>query len=178
MDCSLLNVANQAAPVMLCKESSFNTIAAISAIVGAYGLIFTVITYWQNRRIAQNKATIDLIFSNENSDHFKGNNLIFSHHRENGGFDALVHAQTGDERTKRKAVADYLNHYELIALGIRRGVLNSGFYRKWMGTVVLRDWNAAQPFVAGERQKVQSDGSSHTKAYDNLEWLAEKKWRD
>lgn len=111
-----------------------------------------IIAAWVTARsVARQKATIDLIEKAESTEYYQRNNAIFSKRRRGEGFLALNNA--GVEDRDRRAVLAYLNHYELVALGIRKRVLDGRFYRQWMGSALVRDWNAAADFIRGERWK-------------------------
>ncbi|MEL6436913.1 MAG: DUF4760 domain-containing protein [Pseudomonadota bacterium] len=47
----------------------------------------------------------------------------------------------------------YLNHYELVAIGIAKKALDEDYYGAWMKGPLVRDWNAAPEFVQRERWK-------------------------
>lgn len=107
--------------------------------------------------VARQKATLDLIEKRESTAYYRDNNRRFSELRRSGGLAALNNPQSAAEVDDRQRVIAYLNHYELVALGIRRGALSGGFYKRWMGGPFVRDWNAALDWIEGERWKHDPD---------------------
>lgn len=127
------------------------------------------------RSIARQKATLDIIEKFESTDHYRSRNEAFSAVRKSGGFAALHNPATDALKTVRGQVQDYINHYELIAIGIRSNILDERIYRNWMGSAVVRDWNAAAAYVQNERWRLneaREDYIYHAKLYENYQWLA------
>jgi Domain of unknown function (DUF4760) len=110
------------------------------------------------RLIAKQKATLDLIEKRESTEHYRQIIDRFSTLRKNRGFDHLnapVHSDVAD----RRMMIDYLNHYELVSIGIRQDILDSKIYRAWIEGSFVRDWNAVADWVQRERWKQDDDGS-------------------
>lgn len=102
------------------------------------------------RSIARMRATLDLIEKAESSEHYIKITATFSDVRRTNAFLALVDPIAKD-RPKRFAVLGYLNHYETIALFIRKRVLDELTYKDWIVGTLVRDWNAATGFIQRER---------------------------
>jgi hypothetical protein len=109
------------------------------------------------RLIAKQKATLDLIEKRESTEHYRHIIDRFSTLRKNRGFDHL-NAPTQDDVTDRRMLIDYLNHYELVSIGIRQDILDSKIYRAWIEGSFVRDWNAVADWVQRERWKQDDDG--------------------
>lgn len=127
-----------------------------------------------NRRLARERATLDLIEKVESGEHYRTIVHTFTDLRRGKGFSHLHKPQTERDKEERRCVNDYMNHYELVAIGIRAGILDEGFYRDWMRGPVVRDWNAAAEWVQRERWKREPDGSwkYYGKIFINYEILA------
>jgi hypothetical protein len=110
------------------------------------------------RLVARQKATLDLIEKRESTAHYRVLHDSFYALRTTKGFGSLTQRSVATER-QRQSLIDYLNHYELVALGIRQGILDERFYRAWMEGAYVRDWNAAADWVQRERWKQNTDGS-------------------
>lgn len=124
------------------------------------------------RAIARQKATLDLIEKMETDDHYRQLSDRFSLLRRSGGFGHLNEPSAGDAKDRR-AVLDYLNHYEIVAIGIRENILDSRFYRKWMEGTFVRDWNAAAQFVQRERWKHNKQGWTYrASVYEHYQLMA------
>ncbi|MFH3481648.1 DUF4760 domain-containing protein [Xanthobacter variabilis] len=74
--------------------------------------------------------------------------------------------ETCDEST---IIRFQLNFYELVALGIKKGILDEEMFKLYYRGTVLKDWKASQEFIENERDK------SHYKEYwVELEALAKR----
>lgn len=122
------------------------------AIASASALIAWRALY-NTRALARRKATIDLIEKAESSEVYREAHRIFSEVRRGNGFQRLAAPLTDKDQLTRQRVLDYLNHYELVSIGIRAGILDEAFYRAWMQGPFVRDWNAASGLIQGERWK-------------------------
>lgn len=133
--------------------------AFVTPVLGLVALYFA----WQNilnaRDLARNKATLDLIEKRESTEHYRTINAVFSHLRKTRGFTHLNDPASEDDVADRQAVIDYLNHYEMVAIGIERKLLDATLYRRWMEGAYVRDWNAATDWVQRERWKADNQGN-------------------
>ncbi len=111
------------------------------------------------RKVARQRATLDLIEKVESGEHYRNIVHTFTELRRGQGFAHLSNPKTPVDKEARRCVNDYMNHYEMVALGIRTGILDEAFYRDWMRGPLVRDWNAAADWVQRERWKRQEDSS-------------------
>ncbi|VVT04815.1 conserved hypothetical protein [Sphingomonas sp. EC-HK361] len=133
------------------------------------------------RAVARQKATLDIIEKFESTEHYRSLNEAFSATRKAGGFAALHDPQSDEERKARADVQDYLNHYELVAIGIRNNILDEKIYKEWMGSAVVRDWNAAASYIQRERWRLneaKDDFVYRPRLYASYQWLASRFSRD
>jgi hypothetical protein len=118
------------------------------------GIAWIAIT--KNQDINRRRATLDLIEKSESSEHYR---VILATFREYlvDGDDAkkasLHDAKNKDVKLARRQVQQFLNHYELVAIGVLGKSLHEKTYREWMMTVVIRDWNTAADYIQRERWK-------------------------
>jgi Domain of unknown function (DUF4760) len=110
------------------------------------------------RLIAKQKATLDLIEKRESTEHYRQIIDRFSTLRKSGGFDHLNNPAP-DDVADRRMMIDYLNHYELVSIGIRQDILDSRIYRAWIEGSFVRDWNAVADWVQRERWKQDEGGA-------------------
>jgi Domain of unknown function (DUF4760) len=115
------------------------------------------------RLIAKQKATLDLIEKRESTEHYRQIIDRFSTLRKNRGFNHL-NAPTQDDVADRRMLIDYLNHYELVSIGIRQDILDSKIYRAWIEGSFVRDWNAVADWVQRERWKQDDSNAWHYRA--------------
>lgn len=120
-------------------------------LIGLVALYFA----WRNianaRRIARDKATLDLIEKRESTEHYRNIHETFRRLRAGQGFAHLSDASLPRHKRERRDVVDYLNHYELVAIGVQSKILDAGLYQKWMLGPFVRDWNAAREWIQRER---------------------------
>lgn len=153
MKCTEPLIAEATQGLTICVASSFEwtqlatpIIIFISAIVAYFGVQMA-------RRTARQRATLDLIEKVESTPHYRERHEVFSRYRRNSAFNVLHSPTDKKEVQERQHVLDYLNHYELVSIGILEKILDEGIYRSWMLHPFVRDWNAAADFVQRERWK-------------------------
>lgn len=178
MDCSTAYRAGDfgSAEWVICIVEPIDWRIYILPALAIISIFLGILGYRATWRIARRKATLDLIEKAESTEHYRDRNQRFSELRRAIGFGGLNNPQTPQARIDRQLVLDYLNHYEMIAIGIRNGVLDQGFYREWMRGPFVRDWNAAVEFIQGERWKREGDKwSYYPRTFANYQQLA-RRW--
>lgn len=78
-------------------------------------------------------------------------------------------AQEQDDHTDRDAVLQQLNIYELMALGIRRGIFDEAFYKLWYHNQFIADYENAVDFINGARERKSSLYCEYTALYQK--WI-------
>jgi hypothetical protein len=122
-----------------------------AAVTGAF-LAYAAI--WWNRRMARLKATLDLIEGAESKEYYQAR---YAAYREYRRADAAERERIADPAERawdelRARCQDFLNHYELVAIACRKGLIDEEFYRDWMGPTLVRDWNEAGALVRAARR--------------------------
>lgn len=126
-----------------------------------------------NNSIAKRRATIDFIEAYESGAVYRDANRRFRELRLSSVGDFVGNptpAKTGTMRElagttdqgllqDREHINNFLNHHELLAIGMNRRALDEKFYRTWMEGPVIRDWTAAQPYIQRERWKLNEEGN-------------------
>lgn len=142
-------------------------IILLSAIAAGWGV-------WSARRTARQRATLDLIEKVESTGHYRSLHSTFASRRRSNNFSPLHDPMPGDE-DDRQAVLDYLNHYELVSIGIRSKILDGTIYKRWMFGPFIRDWNAASEFIQRERWKWDTKKCTweyHPKLFEHYQSVA------
>ncbi|MEH3146008.1 MAG: DUF4760 domain-containing protein [Methylobacterium frigidaeris] len=145
-------------------------IATLVSVIAAG--IYATVTIRNNREIARLKATLDLIEKAESSEFYRDlavafrNALAPDDPTKKTPLDAILRPKNPYEIDQRTKIVFFLNHYELIATGFERGVLDKSFYASSMRGAVVHDWRAAEPFVIALRWKDPSPHPSPKKIYD------------
>jgi hypothetical protein len=129
------------------------------------------------RAVARQRATLDLIEKVESGEHYRHIVHAFSELRRGPGFGDIMNPTTKEAKELRRCVNDYLNHYELVAIGILEGILDEGFYKDWMRGPYVRDWNAAADWIQRERWKRTDSGgwTYYEKVFQNYQTVA-RRW--
>jgi hypothetical protein len=156
LDCT--SVAHSASQVV-CIVQPFDWRIYISPALIAISAFIAWMAIRNAQRIARQRATLDLIEKAESNDYYREIAATFSELRQAGGFSHLHDPKDDATKQARRHIADYLNHYELISVGILEKFLDETVYRAWMEGAFLRDWNAAAKFIQRERWKRNEDGT-------------------
>ena len=170
MDCSsVLHSPQAASPVVICIVPSASIWPAVAILVSLVAAGVAVWNIRSARELARKKATLDLIEKFESSDHYRSLTDAFSTARDGGRFRHLVKPLDPASKVLRGRVIDYLNHYELVAIGVQQAILDAGIYRAWMQNSYVRDWDAAAGWIRALRQR---QPNPLPEAYVNFEWAA------
>lgn len=137
----------------------------VQPLIGVVAAIIAGLLAWRSilntRDIARRKATLDLIEKFESTEHYRALTDAFSKVRKADAFALLVNPAEGTkEKVLRNQVIDYLNHYELVSIGIRNKVLDADIYQEWMRTTFVADWNAAAGWIQARRTSVDAAGKT------------------
>ena len=109
----------------------------------------------------QNSAAarhLDMIEKVESTPHYRAMHAVFSYRRQNDSYGKLHNPKDEKDKADRQSILDYLNHYELVSIGIRKNILDAEIYKEWMSGPFIRDWNAASDFIQRERWKWDEAG--------------------
>ena len=128
------------------------------AIVISATVALTVFIY--TRRANRRRATLDMVIKTfldddgrRRYDRFK--DLMRRDRDQNDPFKMLSLVKlTADNADDRSVLVSQLNTYELVALGIRRGIFDEPFYKLWFHRQFTKDYESMMPFVSA----VQEDG--------------------
>jgi len=116
----------------------------------------------------------------ESTHHYQLLHAAFSYHRRQDTFARLHDPQETKDKSERQSVLDYLNHYELVSIGLQKRILDDKIYRDWMRGPFVRDWNAAATFIQRERWKwdeEKKDWHYHYPLFENYQAVATR-WSD
>lgn len=153
-------------------------------VIGVSGLAaacISVIAIKSNREIARKRATLDFIERSESTDYYQAAHKAFTEIRtdstgDSDGFQQIKSPTNPTLMSQRKQVLNYLNHYEMMAIGIKKEILEEDVYKKFMRGPLLRDWLAAKDFIEHLRRPTEDSGNfvSTSSAYCEFEWLADR----
>jgi hypothetical protein len=144
-------------------------IAFIAAVVGYFSLV-------QTRDLARKKATLDLIEGSESKEYYQDRYTAYLTFRRASRADReqIANPDNRDPTCDalRSKCQDFLNHYELVAIAGKQGLLDLDFYRDWMGPNLVRDWNEAEILVNRARGVDRPGDRGNPAAFENFERLA------
>ena len=129
---------------------------ALTAIISA---LVALIVFHYTRSANRRRATLDMVMktlldegSQQRYSQFKA--IIRKHKNPDDCFkiESLVHPSE-DNQTDRDLVLNQMNVYELTALGIRRGVFDEAFYKRWFHNQFMTDYESAVDFINGARER-------------------------
>lgn len=145
-------------------------VALIVALVGA--VITLGVAFFQIRhrhRLAARAATLTFISTHETHSAHLSELLVRFRELDRGKM--LPHIATQDDSDTVK-VSNLLNHYELVATGIRHKIIDEKLYSEWLRGSYVRVWTRAKPFVLARRKHKRDDN-----LYKAFEELA-KRWSE
>lgn len=133
----------------------------VSAVV-ATAIIAAVIAVWgilSQRSIAARQATLDYIRETEADNDVINARTIFTRlSKKPEGLGPIAADMTTDEAKQIQLV---LNHFEMVAIAIQRGIFDDEIYRRWYKSGVIRAWKAAAPFIFARRSSTGNDALYH-----------------
>lgn len=145
------------------------SIALVAAVVGYFSLV-------QTRDLARKKATLDLIESSESKEYYQDRYTAYLTFRRasRAEREQIANPDNRDPTCDalRSKCQDFLNHYELVAIAGKKGLLDLDFYRDWMGPNLVRDWNEAEILVNSARGVDRPGDRGNPVAFENFERLA------
>jgi Domain of unknown function (DUF4760) len=122
------------------------------------------------------RATLDLLERLETHDYYQTRYRSFRKVRmePNGVHRIIQLTSSGTDETERDHCLDFLNVYELLSLGMRKGILDERFFRRAYEPTLLRDWVAAKPLIDDMRNPNDRSKSGHPGYFEHYEWLVNR----
>lgn len=159
---------------------------SFSVIVATGSLIAAIVNIKRNQKLARQRATLDLIEKVETNELYRKMDATFRKCRDNAMLRLIGNPKlnaSSEEHLKeleaaRQDVMDVLNHNELVAIGIRAGILDEWFYKYWLGGSFVKVWNEASEFIQQERWRKRNDDNAwhyHDEFWHEYQTLA-RKW--
>lgn len=173
MNCEILKSSNSNREFVVCQQSS-DIVAVTGIMISIIALIHLIVSQFLEKIAARRKATLDMVLQLETSQNYAESNQCFSSYRRSGRLSALSDPHGEAQKRDRQKLLWYLNHYEMISLGMRRKRYDEDFYRGWMGGPFVRDWNAAGDWIQRERWKrnVAGDWEYDDNIFEHFEFIA------
>jgi hypothetical protein len=150
---------------------------AVVAFFASVAAAISVVSIRSNAAIARKRATLDLIERSESTEYYQRSYAAFTEVRKDpSGLMQLAEISNPHLLEQRQRVLNFLNHYELIAIGIKKGILDEDVYETFMRSTVVRDWEEAREFVNHIRRPTPDSGATISAggAFCEFQALAEK----
>lgn len=167
LNCSDLIETEVAQALVVCATSDFSLLQLAGPVVILISVGVAAVGVRLARKTARQRATLDMIEKVESTRHYQNLHAAFSYHHRQSSFIKLHDPQESKDKEERQAVLDYLNHYELVSIGIKKEILDEEIYKDWMRGPFVRDWNTASEFIQRERWK-WNDATSKWEYHDAL----------
>lgn len=144
-------------------ESCFSLFGITDAdailITGAVASLIALLTIFSHRAIVARQTTLEFIRRSE-----ADRDMIDARAK----FNEISRSKEGTGKwaskplsSEFKAIKTVINEYELVAIGIQRGILDDVTYRRWFRSGVIRTWNHAAPFVLARRVQTNNQALWH-----------------
>jgi Domain of unknown function (DUF4760) len=130
-------------------------------LVGSLGAIVSVWGVTTQRAIARRRATLDHIAHSERDGDVIAARKKFIAAAKNPGGLALWADEDKEQTEEAQAIKSVLNEFELIAIGIQRGIIDYELYRRWNKSSVVRYWSNSAPFIFSLRSRLKNDAIYH-----------------
>src|SRR3954468_2341142 len=147
-------------------------------LAGAVAATFAAISIRTTREIARHRATLDYIESYESTDFYqKIRQTYISLRASPAGFESIYNPQAEEDKSNRQHVISFLNHYEMLSLGIQYGTISEEIYYRHFRAAVVSDWAALEPFIKHRRTVAVPGRQPSPRAFIEFEWLA-RRWEN
>ena len=134
----------------------------IGAIIALISVTIAYVAYRSTRASARRRATLDMVMNtlldeDVRSDYRKFRNLVREHADQATEFDMAGLAEDDAiGNSNRNIVLQQLNIYELMALGIRRGLFDEAVYKRWYHNQFMMDYEGAKSLIEAVQKKKAS----------------------
>jgi hypothetical protein len=120
--------------------------ALVAALIALWGL-------FSQRAIARRQCTFEHIARGEcDGDLLRARRAFRALARGEGGL-AKWAAAEHEQSDEAQCIFTVINEFELVAIGIQRGIIDFELFARWFKTGTVNKWNEAAPFVTIMRQR-------------------------
>lgn len=133
--------------------------AAIQTVVLVFATIAAFAVIKHNGIISRREATIQMVqaqFGDEGV-HYENYKSLYLELSQAEQDITEFTAETPDNKVGRDILLRQLNRYELIALGIAKGVIAEKFYKRWFFSQLLKDHERLKPLIMSMRRHFEND---------------------
>ena len=123
--------------------------ARIIAILGVIGAIISALGIIRSTRRSK---TLDLLLKHESDDFY--NQISNTFFRQAESSEGLVYKKPSSKI--KSHIISYLNHHEIIAAGIYDGALDEAMCKRFMKTIIVKDFEKSKEYIKVIRKKYEN----------------------
>ena len=134
--------------------------AHATLVIGFIGAMITsaavIVALWaiiSQHRTAKAQATIAHLAANSRDKDILDAKQAFLELSAEGRGLARWASKKQESSDENRAIRLYLNSFELISLGIQRGIIDYKIFKRWNRSTVLHAWEAAAPYITELRKR-------------------------
>lgn len=128
------------------------------------GGLATLVAIWgvlSQRAIARRQATLEYISHLESDRDIILARQTFVKISKDPGGTAIWAEADKEQADEALAIGRVLNSYELVAIGIQRGIIDYELFLRWHKTSAIRYWERGAPYVMRIRERLNNDMFYH-----------------
>jgi hypothetical protein len=156
------------------EPTTLEIISSLSPLAVLLSAVLAFIVGWKaiaaQRRMARNRATLDVLFRLEGDPEFLRAASAFKDIRDGRGLLSLTEndeKKSNRDREEEFFVDVYLNHLKLICVGISEDTIDELFVFQYMRGSIVHDWHSASQYVLKSRELY-----NNLRMYQKLELFA------
>lgn len=146
----------------------------LASFVGALAVIIAVWGVVSSRAISRRQATLDHLARLEADGTVQRNRQKFNELVRIHGSLAEFAQKDHEGTEEQQSIVAVLNDFELISIGIQRGIIEPELYKRWQHSNVAQTWKNAQPFVVALRARVERPTLYH-EFEEMARWMSQNK---
>ena len=152
--------ADSVLPLVVSETEAVLMTGFAAATVGFLAVLIAIWGVISSRAIARRQTTFAHITMVETDGSTQEAQQEFNRLARAGNLEQYAAAdKVGSPETQ--AILNILNGFEIISIGIQRGIIEPEFYKLWYKSQTLRTWRDAQPFIVALRLRVNSTSIFH-----------------
>jgi len=133
---------------------------AIQAVCIVLSAIAAFAVIWHNGRISRQSSTIGMVrntfFDTKEKASYENFKDVIQKYEDNQTSLAVLADADHDKSDDTEAVLRQINSYEMVALGITKGVFDERFYKRWFFSQLTRDYRKVTPYIDAVRERYQN----------------------
>jgi hypothetical protein len=133
----------------------------LAAMVGAIAVVAAIWGTISARKIARSQTTFEHLAALKTDSSYQTSRACFSRIVRSGEGIERYAAREHEGSAELQAIISVLNEYELMSIGIQRGIVEPELYKRWAHSSVIFDWRSAQPFVLALRKRAGAQSLYH-----------------